>query len=228
MEYLQEHNMRFPHPSTHLCVGGSGAGKTFRACQIIRYKDEMIENGHNISNVVFFYSVWQQLYQDMYDEGLVQIWENKIPTNEDFIEKVSPYKDTGGSLVIVDDYEGSIGNDFDEIMRVTSRHYNASCMMLFQSLFPQKKQARQISLNAKFLHIHKNPRDNAQFRFLARQLRPDSYKWLIKAYEFATQEPFSAMLIDLHQNRLNILRFRSHYLPYEFPMRVYHQKGVYV
>ena len=148
-----------------------------------------------------------------------------MPTNEEFIDLVRDFKDSGGSIVVIDDFMSEIGKDLDEIVRVSSRHHNTTTFILFQSLFPVHRLARQISLNVKFLHLHKNPRENAQIQYLARQLQPQSYKWIVEAYHEATSEPFSCFLIDLTQERESDLRFRSHYLPSEFPMRVWMKRG---
>ena len=112
-------------------------------------------------------------------------------TNEEFIAAVQPFTQRGGSIVVIDDFMSEINKDLDKIVRVTSQHYNTTTFILFQSLFPAHRLARQISMNVKFLHIHKNPRENAQIQYLARQLMPHSYKWIVEAYHEATKEPYS-------------------------------------
>ena len=205
-------------------VGPSGSGKTSRVTKILRLKDEIFTGGPEIKNVVFCYAAWQPSYQRLKDEGCVTKWLNKMPTNKEFVDLVRPFAMDGGSIVIIDDFMSEIGPDMDEIVRVTSRHQNTSTFILFQSLFPPHRLARQISLNVKFLHIQKNPRENSQIQYLARQISPQSYKWIVEAYHEVTNEPYSAMLVDLTQERESQLRFRSHYLPEEFPMRVWFDK----
>ena len=224
LDAMERYNLRFPIGSTHLVVGPSASGKTLRTASILRVKDQIIENGEKISNVVFFYSVWQPIYDELMRDNVVTKWVNKMPTNEEFIELVQPFVNKGGSIVVIDDFMSQINKDMDEIVRVSSRHYNTNTFILFQSLFPPHKLARQISLNVKFLHIHKNPRENAQIQYLARQLNPSSYKWIISAYHEVTKRPYSCLLIDLTQERETHLRYRSHYLPSEFPMKVWMEK----
>jgi hypothetical protein len=206
-------------------LGPSACGKTFRTCQILRLKDEIIENGEHIKNVIFCYAAWQPVYQQLQDENIVTQWVNKMPTNEEFIDMVKPFANKGGSICVIDDFMSQLDKELDEIVRVSSRHYKTTTFILFQSLFPVQKMARNISLNVKFIHAHKNPRENSQIQYLARQIMPVGYKWLVQAYHKATEEPYSSFLFDLTQEREPHLRFRSHYLPYEFPMRVYFQKG---
>lgn len=225
---MEMHDFRFPHGSTHLLAGPSGSGKTVRVANILRQKNSLIVNGDKIKNVVFCYASWQPLFTELKNEKVVSKWINKMPSAEEYVELVESYKNLGGSIVVIDDFMGEIGKDLDEIVRVLSRHNNTSTFILFQNLFPPHRLARQISLNVKFIHIHKNPRENAQIQYLARQIVPQSFRWIVAAYHEATKEPYSAFLIDLTQERDKNFRFRSRYLPSEKPMKVWIEKGVII
>ncbi len=218
-------DLRFESGSTHLVVGPSASGKTFRTCEILKYKNSMIVGGELIKNIVFCYSVWQPIYSQMKESGIVTKFINKKPTSEEFTEIVKPFASNGGSIVVIDDFMGQIDQDLVDIVTVHSRHHNTVSFILFQSLFPPNKLARQISLNVKYIHLHKNPRENAQVQILARQLSPKNYKWIVQAYHFVTQTPHSCFLFDLTQNREENLRFRSHYLPRDRPMRAWISKN---
>ena len=220
-------SLRFPAGSTHLLIGVSGSGKTERMANMLREKDILFENGPFIDNIIFCYADWQQVYTDLREEGIVTTWVNKLLNNDEFVKMVEPFRYKGGSIVVFDDFMSDMGMDVKKIIMNSARHYNATTFLLQQSLFPVgNKVAREVSLNSKFLHMFKNPRDNAQFGVLARQLRPGPKEavWLIKAYHDVTSEPFTCFLIDLMPQTPNHLQFRSHYLPYEFPMRVYVKK----
>lgn len=225
MNDQKTYDLRFPNGSTHLIVGPSASGKTFRLCEILKIKDEIIIGGENIKNVVFFYAVWQPVYAELERRNIVTKWINKMPSNQEFIDNVQEFSKSGGSICVIDDFMSDIGPDLDEIVRVTSRHYNTSTFILFQSLFPPHKLARQISLNTKFLHIHKNPRENSQIQYLSRQIAPKSYKWIVDSYHKITEKPYTCLLIDLTQQCPNHLRYRSNYLPNEFPMLVWKEKS---
>lgn len=214
-------DMRFSSGATHLIVGPSGSGKTYRTAALLGLKDILFKGGEKIKNIVFCYATWQPIYDTLKQKNIVTKWVNKFPTNEDFISFVQEYKEDGGSIVIIDDFMSDISKDLVEIVTVTSRHMNTSTLILFQSLFPAHPLARQVSLNVKYIHIHKNPRENAQIQYLARQLRPSDYKWIVDAYHEATKNPYSCFLIDLMQDTPEHLRFRSNILPKEFPMRVW-------
>lgn len=219
------YNLRFIRGATHLIVGPSGCGKTFRTCNILRWKNHIIQEGHLIKNIVLCYSAWQPIYEQLKREGVVTKFIKKNPSSDEFVTLVRDYSDKGGSIVVIDDFMNNINQDMVDIVTVQSRHYNTTTFILFQSLFPPNRLARQISLNVKYLHIHKNPRENAQIQTLARQVSPKNSKWIVAAYHKVTEEPHQCLLLDLTQQREEKLRIRSHYLPHEFPMRVWLPEG---
>ena len=214
-------NLRFDSGASHLMVGPPAAGKTYRTCNILKHRDIMIQGGENIKNVVLWYSVWQPLYQQLKNDGIVHTFINKKPSCEDFSSLMTPYKDKGGSICVIDDFMGNIDTDLVTIVTVLSRHLNTSTFILFQSLFPANRLARQISLNVKYIHIHKNPRENSQFQTLARQVAPKDYKWIVAAYQEVTKQPHGCLLLDMTQTCNDTLRYRSNYLPSEKPMRIW-------
>lgn len=214
-------DIRFPLGACHLLVGPSGSGKTYRTIELLRNKNDMFKNGKQVKNVVFCFAAPQKIYEEVEQENIVTRWVNKMPTNDEFITLVSDYKDDGGSIVVIDDFMSNINKDLVEIVTVTSRHMNTSTLILFQSLFPPNPLARQISLNVKYIHIHKNPRENAQIQYLARQLRPTDFKWIVEAYHTATKNPYSCFLIDLNQESDERVRFLSNILPSEHPIRAW-------
>ncbi len=87
------YNLRFVRGAMHLVVGPSGCGKTFRTCDILRYKDKIIQGGDEIKNVVFCYSAWQPIYDNLWDTGVVTKFFQKNPTSEDFVKLVEGYRD---------------------------------------------------------------------------------------------------------------------------------------
>jgi hypothetical protein len=214
------YDMRFPIGSTHLLVGSAGAGKTERVIKMLLLKDSLFQNGDKIKNVIFCYAVWQPAYERL--KNVVTKWVNRMVTNEEFISLVKPYQNAGGSICVLDDFLfSSYGKSLSEICCVSARHHNTCLFILFQTLFPKDKEAALIPRNVKYMHIQKNPREGSAVRYLAAQLYPGNFRWIVNAYHKATEEPFSCFLVDLTQNCPESMRFRSHYLPDEAPMRVW-------
>lgn len=215
-------DLRFSLGSTHLVVGASGCGKTSRVHAYLKLKNDLFEEGEVINHVIFYYAVWQQEYTEMQEEGLVQEWINAFPTNEEFLARNREHERV---ICILDDAMTHISRELVEIVTVSARHSKATTFILFQSLFPAHPLARQVSLNVKYFHLFKNPRENAQIQILARQLKPRGYKYIVEAYHEATKKPYSCFVIDLMQETREELRYRSNVLPTEWPMIAWVPKG---
>ena len=220
------YNLRFIHPASHLIVGPPGCGKSVKVSKLIREKNTAIENGDKIKPVIWFYDHWQPLFDELKEDGIVNTFLQVAPTKSEF-EKVteSGLVSGTGSIVVIDDFESEIGKDLDQIVRVLARHRKCTVLLLFQNLFPVHKFSRSISLQVKYIHLFPNPRDNYQIVNFVRQLLPHDYKWLVEAFNYAVSVPFTSFLFDLTQSRESFLRYRSHVLPSEGPMRVYFKRG---
>ena len=96
-----------------------------------------------------------------------------------------------------------------EIFTKYSHHYNITCIFILQNLFPKFKNARTISLNANYIVLMKNCRDKAQTRHLASQVYPTNVRFLVDAFEDATQETFSYLLLDFKPETEDKFRVRT-------------------
>jgi hypothetical protein len=154
---------------------------------------------------------------------------NEYEINYDEIyEKVRPYKDNGGSLIIFDDTMSDIKPGFEKIFTILGHHTNSSLIFLSQNLFYNNKTFRNISLNFDYIVIMRNNRDLSQINYLAQQLCPGNTKYITQSYYEATQEPYSYLFIDCSANSPRELRLRSNIFPIiqpdQTPYSVYLEK----
>ena len=91
-------------------------------------------------------------------------------------------------LLVLDDLMSESGDDVEKIFTKFSHHRNISIIYLSQNLFYKSKQNRTMSLNAHYLVIFKNPRDQNQLATLARQMYAGKSKVLIEAFGDATSQ----------------------------------------
>ena len=77
---------RFRRGATHLLAGPSASGKTRRTSRILQLKNNIIENGQDIKNIVFCYNAWQDEYDYLNNNNIVTKWVNKQPSNDEFID----------------------------------------------------------------------------------------------------------------------------------------------
>jgi len=88
-----------------------------------------------------------------------------LPRLEDYSsDPLSP------KLVIIDDLmkKSSSSEVIVDLFTKGSHHKNLSIILISQNLFHQGRGQRDISLDANYIVVFKNPRDRAQIRHLAR------------------------------------------------------------
>ena len=88
-------------------------------------------------------------------------------------------------------------------------------MYLTQNIFPPGKFSRNISLNSHYMIAFRNPWDALGFSVLARQMCPNDTKFVLDAFNDATEKNYGYLLMDLHQLTPEDFRFRTNILPGE-------------
>jgi hypothetical protein len=82
-----------------------------------------------------------------------------------------------------------------------SHDRNINLILITQNLFHQGRFSRDISLNAKYLFVFNNVRDENQFAYLARQVYSKDSNGLYESYLEATRRPHGYLLLDLTRYR---------------------------
>lgn len=195
--------------------GPTGCGKTIFVKTFLRHISLMSDT--IFERVLFYYAEWQDAYRQLeYDvkeestrRNVIEFREG-LPRAEDYsTDPLSP------KLVIIDDLmrESSSSDAIVDLFTKGSHHKNLSVILISQNLFHQGRGQRDISLNANYIVVFKNPRDRAQIRHLARQVFPNDPKFLEEAYYDATSRPHGYLLLDLKQSTPDEYRFRTCIFP---------------
>lgn len=123
-------------------------------------------------------------------------------------------KEEDNSTLVIDDLSRQMNQDTSEIYSVASHHYACNVILVVHNLFDQNPAFRNISLNAKYLTIFKNPRDKQQISTFARQFAggKGQAKNVVDIYNEATKSPYSYLFVDLHQSTPEQYRLRSNIL----------------
>ncbi|KAL6417056.1 hypothetical protein ACFW04_013029 [Cataglyphis niger] len=228
-------DVRWKHPWTSIVCGPTGCGKTIFVKTFLQYLSVM--SNVRFERILFYYAEWQDAYQrlqydaseakeekeeerarnsDYVNNALVKSKKNIIefreglPRPEDYSnDPLSP------KLIIIDDLmrESSSCDAIVDLFTKGSHHKNLSVILISQNLFHQGRGQRDISLNANYIVVFKNPRDRAQIRHLARQVYPDDPKFMEEAYYDATSRPHGYLLLDLKQSTPDEYRFRTCIFP---------------
>ena len=193
----------FKHPFSCLVAGPSQSGKSTFVERLIKHRNEMI---HPVPKpVIWHYSEFQPGYKSMLNEVT---FKKGVPTD-------TQLKSYGGGLVIIDDLMSEMGTVSSDIFTKHVHHNSMSVIYIVQNLFNSTKNHRTMSLNSNYIVLFKNPRDKAQVTFLARQVFPHKPKILQQAYNDATRQPHSYLLLDFQQSTPENRRLKSEIFPGE-------------
>lgn len=178
--------------------GPSGCGKT-------SFLTKLLKNRKWLIDVDFKKIIW--CYSEV--NSLPKLSDNDI----EYIQGLPEYIENVENepiLVILDDLmSDSDSLKISELFTKGSHHRNISIILITQNIFHKGTHSRDISLNTKYFIIFKNPRDQQQFQFVARQIYPENPKDLVKIYKEITSSPHSYLLIDLTQSINDSLRLRA-------------------
>ena len=197
--------VQFHHPFTCIVAGPTSCGKSVFVENFIKEGAAILSNP--FSRIIWCYGEWQQRFIPLQSQFGV-IFHEGLPDMSEFDGKTRV-------LIIIDDLmheaDGSVGKLFTK----GSHHRNLSVIFITQNFFHQGRHSRDMSLNAHYISIFKNPRDRSQISFLARQLYPEDSKFLTQAYADATIMPHGYILLDLKQQTPDMLRVRSRIFTHE-------------
>lgn len=216
---------RLSQPFNMLVSGPSKSGKTTFVSNLMKVSDDMFKIRPDY--VILYYGNEQPLYHEMYKSKLIHemINFNDVdPNYQEIYNKIIPYKEKNGSLIIFDDTLTDIKPGFEKIFQVLGHHNKCSLIYLSQNLFYNSKTFRNLRLQLDYIVLMRNQIDGSQIRNLALQLCPGNHKYIIASYEAATETPFSYLFIDSGANSLKELRLRSNIFPDEAPYCVYLEK----
>ena len=106
-----------------------------------------------------------------------------------------------------------------ELFKVNCHHDNTSVIFVTHNLFFQNKAYRTACLNAQYLILFRSPRGTSQIHHLARQMFVgEKAKAMVRAFENATEKPFTYIIIDLKSDTPQCLRLRTNVLTDEGPL----------
>ena len=192
----------FAHPFTAIVSGPTGCGKTQWTLRLLKHAQSMISPPPQ--KILWCFGVYQKIFDDVTG---VEFHEG-VPNLDSFDGRLR-------TLLILDDLMQETDSRVTSIFTKISHHRNVSVVYLTQNLFYGSKQNRTISLNAQYFVLYKNARDANQVAYLARQMYPNKSKFMLEAFQDATKQPFTYLLVDLKPESDEQYRLRTNIFPGE-------------
>ena len=185
----------FKHPSSILVVGPTRSGKTVWVTDLLINKEQRFHPSPD--RIVYCYRHWQSSYTRLQHHDPTIRWHEGLPTTvlmdqfEDQIVVIADLMETGMN-------DSSLMSIFTE----GSHHKNITVIFMVQNLFQHGRHARSMTLNAQYIVLFKNPRDQQQIRTLARQMYPTQWQKFLTHYEKETSRPYGKIIVDLNPETL--------------------------
>lgn len=186
-----------------LVCGPTGSGKTSWLKKLINSRS--IISKPSVKNVFYFYGEWQDVYREMENVTFIQGLPEDIST---LIESKEP------AWVIIDDLMTESFNSkiVSELFTKGSHHRKISVILVTQNFFVRGKESRNISLNAHYIVLFKNPRDKSTSFTIGRQMFPNNTKKFATIVSEATKAPHSYIMIDLRSETPEEVRLLTNVL----------------
>jgi hypothetical protein len=177
------------------------SGKTYFLMNLIKNRDLMISP--RIQRVIYSYKKYQSIFDTVPDVEFVQgmnfTLDKNIPT-----------------LLVIDDQMNDRNDKIAELFTVNCHHDNTSIIFVTQNLFLQNKDYRTAALNTQYFILFRSPRGTTQVQHLARQMFVGGRaKEMVKAYENATSQPFTYLVVDMKPDTPHSMRLKCNMLPDE-------------
>ena len=200
--------MKLIHPSNILISGPTGSGKTQFVSRLLRTRN--LEPFP--SRILYLYTEWQQGYEELLERLPEITFQRGFPD-----KLIDTFSANQNNLLILDDQMSKAGDtkDLADLFTKGSHHRNLTIIYIVQNLFDKSKSMRTASLNSQYLVLFKSPRDKTIVQHLGNQMYPKNTKFLVDAFEDATQVPYGYLLLDLRQDTPEDMRVRSNILPGE-------------
>ena len=198
---------RWKHNFSALVSGPSLSGKSTFVRQLLQLGAEMIDGVPE--KILYCYGAYQPMFDEMKNEIPNIYFIEGLPN--DLFDMVDSRQ---RNLLILDDLMADVAdNKMMTQLFTKGRHDNLSIIFIVHNLFYQGKEMRNVSLNASYIVVFRSPRDKTQIMNLAKQMYPGNSKFMLEAYENATEKPYGYLVIDLRSNTPEEFRLRTNIFP---------------
>ena len=195
-----------------IVAGASFSGKTTFVADLIKNRARMFRP--EPVEILFAYTTWQPLYEDLEKTVPNITFINRIPSKEEVLKLT---EDGQHRLLLLDDKMTEMNScpNLTEYFTVFTHHRNLSTIILLQNIFYQgAKCLRDITLNVQGIVLFQNKRSPRQIGDLASQMFLGHKRaWFLNAYEKACAKPYGYLFVDLSSRYHDKFQLRTDILP---------------
>ena len=224
---MESNYYKFRHPFTCMVSGPTSSGKTILVRRLLKSFDLLFNFNEKVKKlkVLWAYGQWQSLYEKTISKYVVVKYVYGLPSEEEILED-KPH------IIIIDDLMSELGGNvnFANLFTRGSHHMNISVIFISQNLYHKGPQMRTVSLNCHYYIIMGSLRSKGQLRHLASEIFPGKLKYIMEAFEDATNEkPYSYIRLDMTQETPDKYRVISRITPEEVTdSKLYFSPIVYI
>ena len=227
-------DQRLISPFNLMISGPSQSGKSHWIEKFLTYKELLIDIPPQ--KIFLIYSIFQPAYERMTSKNLIDKVIRGLPEDYLTIENmVMPYRDHGGSMIIIDDGLKDLNVNVVTMCEQLSNNANCSVIFVTQNLFVDSPIFRRISKQSHYICLMPNPRNRQELRALAMQISFCNPKYVYEAYDDAIKMKrtidgkvgYGYLLFDLKVSvRSNpICKLRTNIFPNELdPLTIYKER----
>lgn len=202
--------IKFISPFLCLVAGSSSAGKSTLVFEILRHSNEMFTEPP--VQIMYAYGYWQNKFNEIKEQNPLIEFFDGLPTKQDLDMWAV---DGHHRILVLDDLMSVAEHDKSTLDLFTkhSHHMNISVFFLVQNLFSGGKYFRTISLQAHYIILFRNRRDENSIYTFSRQLFPTNTAFFMDAYRKATKDKYQYILVDISPHSASQYSLRSQILP---------------
>ena len=213
---MEDSLIKFEAPSTCIVIGASGSGKSWFTKRVLSQADKMFKEAPK--KIIYCYGVYQPLFDMMKKEISTITFHEGLPNRE--MLETWHMEEPGHKILILDDLmqKGANSEDIEATFTQFSHHLFYTVWFITQNSHNSGKHFRTISLNAHYLILFKNYRDENQIQTLGRQIFLNQLSFFMSAYRKATSEKYNPLIIDLSPHSNPEYKLRTHIFPGQLPI----------
>ena len=193
----------FFSPFTLILAGATGSGKTQWLLKLLKHREQLIDPLPQ--KVLYCYGELNDAIMRLKTEEGIETY-NGVPDAEMIKSMPKPL------LLILDDLMLDTKNDFLDLLFTRGSHnWNTSVVFVTQSIFG--RNIRTARSNAHVLVLMRSPSSQLQSKTIGSQLFPRRLNYFLEAWNDATRDPFSYLVINMHPSAPEYLRLSTDVFP---------------